>query len=139
MSGRKSRLEDDTLSKNIAELYVRGVPMAEISDELNIPVDTLRIYIKDPRVQAHARQIAVERVQRISRKIDGEIEARMAHIENWSLDEILKVRKEYLDRPLKVGAGEDLDLSKIENELSEAMDQKPDLAEALKQLVASNG
>lgn len=139
MSGRRSRLEDDTLSKNIAELYVRGVAMAEMSETLAIPENTLRIYIKDPRVQAHAKTISVERVQRITRKIDGEIEARMAHMESWSLDEILKVRKEYLDRPLRVGAGEDVDLGKTTNDLSDAMDKNPDLAESLRKLLMPGG
>lgn len=138
MAGRRSRLVDSDYAKAIAEGYVAGTPMGELAEELGIPESTLRIYIKDPRVQAHARTIAIERVQRITRKIDGEIEARLAHISDWALDEILKVRKEYLDRPLKVGAGEDVDLSKATNELSEAMDQSPELARQLMELVSGN-
>lgn len=139
MGGRTSRLADSEFAQAIAVGYVSGIPMTELAEELDIPESTLRIYIKDPRVAAFARTIAIERVQRISRKIDGEIEARLAFIEGWSLDEILKVRKEYLDRPLKVGAGEDVDLSKATNELSEAMDKSPELATALRQLVEGTG
>lgn len=137
-AGRPGRLDDPEFAKQVADLFVSGMAREEMAQELDCAKDTIRVWVRDPRVQAHARRLSVERVQRISRKIDSEIEARLAGIDDWALDEILKVRKEYLDRPLKISDGEMMDTGKTTNELAEAMDQSPDFAEQLLALVESN-
>lgn len=135
MAGRKSQLNDPDFARQIAELYVRGVSREEMAEELGCHRDTISVWVKDPRVAAHARKIAVDRATRISRRIDSEMEGRLAYISTWEIDTILKVRKEYLDRPLKVAAGEDVDTAKATNELAEALDQNPDLAKQLAELL----
>lgn len=133
--GSKSKLNDPDFAKMVAELYVSGVHRDEMAEELGCHRDTISVWIKDPRVQAHAKLIAIERVTRITRRIDSAIEARLAHVDNMDTELLLKVRKEYLERALKVGAGDDLDTAKITNELSEAIDQNPSLAEKLSELL----
>lgn len=131
MGGRISRLDDSDFAKSVAELYVRGVSHPEMAEELGCSKDTIRVWIKDPRVQAHARRISIERVNRITRKIDGEMEARVELAGDLDIKDLLSIRKEYLDRPLKIGAGEESDLGKVNNELAEAMDDDPAFAQRL--------
>lgn len=137
MAGRNSRLNDPEVALAVAELAVRGASRPEMAEALGCSKDTVRVWIKDPRVQAHARRLLSERVTRICRKIDGEIDARLAHIHGWDIDEILKVRKAYVDTPLQVGLEDGGDLGKVSNEISERMDEDPDFATALLALVAA--
>lgn len=136
MAGRNSRLDNSDFAKLVAEHYVAGTAYDEMSEELSCHKDTIRVWIKDPRVQAHARQISAERSLRISRKIDGEIEKRLADISDWDLKDIVMIRKEYLDRPLKVGAGDEADLGRVNNELAEAMDSNPEFAKKLMEMAS---
>ena len=137
-TGRPNRLNDPEFAKSLAEMWIRGLTYQVIADELDCHKDSIRTWVKDPRVIAHARRLAQERTLRITRSIDGEMERRLADIDQWALDEILKVRKEYLDRPLKVVDGVETDVAMTTNEISEAMDDDPDFAEALLALVSKN-
>jgi orotate phosphoribosyltransferase-like protein len=136
-TGRPNRLNDPDFAKNLAELWIRGVTYKVMAEELDCHADSIRTWVKDPRVIAHARKLAQERTMRITRSIDGEMDRRLANISDWALDEILKVRKEYLDRPLKVVDGVETDVAMTTNEISEAMDDDPDFAEQLLALVDS--
>lgn len=139
MGGQYSKINDPEFAKSVAELEAAGVSRSEMAETFDCTKRTIGTWVKDPRVQLHTRRISLERVTKIVRKVDGEIEARLAHIEDWETDMILKVRKEYLDRPLKAAAGEDIDASKVVNELSEAMDQSPDFAQQLRDLMDNRG
>jgi hypothetical protein len=105
----------------------------DMAIELDCHRDSITNWVGDPRVQAHAGRMTLERINRITRKIDAEMEGRMAHVGNWRIDELLKVRKEYLERTMKLAGGGNT--AETTNELAEAMDQSPELAEQLRQLV----
>lgn len=137
MANKFNTLNDPEFAKLVAELYVAGASREEMADAFKVTKRTISTWSRDPRVQAHARTMSVERVQRITRKIDGEIEARLATVEDWDTELILKVRKEYLERALKVAAGENIDSGKITDELAEAMDENPDFAEQLRKLITA--
>lgn len=135
-AGRISKLADPEFARQVAEVYISGMSKPEMAEEFDVNTDTIRRWVADPRVQAHAGRSALERINRITRRIDASIEARLVHIDKWDIEQVLKVRKEYLERSMKVG----VDLSgdakgATVNELAEAMDQDPDLAEALRKLV----
>jgi transposase len=119
----------------VAELYVVGTSRDEMAAELDCHTDTITAWVKDPRVQAHARRFAIERVNRISRRIDSAIEARLADLDAWTVKELMLTRREYLERPLKINAGEGEDQAATTNEIAEAMDQDPDFAAQLAELV----
>jgi hypothetical protein len=138
-SGRINRLDDAEFAKTVAELYVAGTSSTEMAAELACHKDTIRLWVKDPRVRAHIRMQAKERVDRISRRIDGEIEARLAHVGDWEIDQLLKVRKEYLDRPLKLMQDGGTDEATASNEIAEAMDENPDFAAELLKVLESKG
>jgi hypothetical protein len=135
MAGRPSRLLNPEFCIAVAEAYVSGMGREEMAETLNCHEQTLRFWIRDPRVQAHIVRLTRDRIARITRKIDSEIEARMAHVSGWKVEDLLKVRKEYLSR---THSGDDQAsgaTSETINELSEAMDADPKLAEALRALV----
>lgn len=138
MAGRNSRLKNADFCKSIAEAYITGMSRAEMAEHFDAHKDTITVWCSDPRVQAHAGRLALERINRITRKIDGEMEARLAKVDGWDIEQLLKVRKEYLERAMKVGV--DLggaSTGDVSNELSEAMDRDPNLAEALRKLVGA--
>lgn len=130
-----NNLNDPEFAKLVAELYIQGASRPEMADTFNVTPRTISTWTRDPRVQAHARTMAVERVQRITRKIDGEMEARLAGVEDWDTEVLLKVRKEYIERALKIGAGDNMDSASATNEIAEAMDESPDFAEQLLELL----
>lgn len=137
MAGRKSRLSDPNFAKAVAEAYVGGLSRDEMAEELSCHKDSIATWINDPRVQAHAGRMALERITRITRRIDSEMEGRLAHVGKWRLEDLLKVRKEYLERVMKIGVNLDGATADTTNELAEAMDQSPELAEALRALVGA--
>jgi transposase len=137
MAGRKSRLSDPDFAKAVAEAYVSGMNRDEMAEHLECHKDSIAVWIKDPRVTAHASRFTLERIQRITRRIDSEVEGRLAHVSNWKLEDLLKVRKEYLERSLKVAEASAAGTAETTEELAEAMDQSPDLAAALRQLVGA--
>lgn len=136
MAGRPSKLKDPDFCKLIAETYVSGHNTEEMAETFECHKDTVRIWVKDPRVQAHIVKLTRERIARITRKIDSEMEGRLQYISSWKLEDILKVRKEYLDRTRTADTGDSSGSSADTiDELSEAMDNDPKLAEALRALV----
>jgi hypothetical protein len=135
MAGRPSRLLNAEFCIAVAEAYVSGMDKDAMAEALNCHRDTVRFWVKDPRVQAHIVRLTRERVARITRKIDSEMEARMAHTSSMKIEDLLKIRKEYLSRTHSGDDAGSSATSETINELSEAMDSDPKLAEALRALV----
>lgn len=136
MAGRRSRLESTEFCETVAEAYVSGLNYTQMSEVLECSKGQLRVWVQDPRVQAFIVKMSRDRVARITRKIDSEIDRRLIHVSDWKTDDIIKVRKEYLDRARTADTGDTgSDNASTINELSEAMDANPDLAAALRQLV----
>jgi transposase len=133
MAGRNSRLNDAEFCQLVAEAYTSGMSSEAMAEELDCHRDTVYQWIKDPRVQIYITRLTRERVNRITRKVDSEIEGRLSHVSNMKIDELLKIRKEYLERTMKTQG--EVDSAATTNEVAEAMDQNPDLAEALRALV----
>lgn len=125
-------LNDIENCKLVAETFIKGVSAKEMGEVFDVTPRTIYAWLRDPRVQAHARRMQVERVNRITRRIDGEMEARLANVENIDIDVMLRIRKEYLDRQLKIGAALDGgDSGNASNEISDALEDNPGLAEGL--------
>lgn len=137
MAGRPSRLKDPEFAKAVAEAYISGMGRDEMCEVLQCSKDSISTWVRDPRVQAHASRLTLDRIQRITRRIDSEVEGRLAHVGNWKIEDLLKVRKEYLERSLKVAEASAGTLSETSEELAEAMDQDADLATELRRLVGA--
>lgn len=93
-----SQLDDEDTRESFARAYVSGASMRELAETYRISLPTCRSWVKDPRVQRLITDGMNERVNRLTRKIDSEIENRIngPHMRNMGLDDLLKIRKEIL-------------------------------------------
>lgn len=133
MAGRKSKLADPEFLENFSSLYASGMSHTDIAAELGVHPSSITNWVKDPRAVVVIGNLIKERVNRITRKIDASIEARLADAEEWDLDDLVKVRREMI-RSMPDGKIVS-DTASAASEISEAMDQSPDLAKALQELV----
>lgn len=132
----KSKVANPIFAKAVAEAYISGITYREIAEMFGVSRETIGTWVRDPRVQAHAGHLAQERVMRITRKIDKEIEGRLQDTEDMETDLLLKIRKEFLERALKVSPeGNSATNADTINEAVSALEDNPELAKQLKQLV----
>lgn len=131
---RVSKLANPGFAKAVAEAYINGMSRSEMADMFDAHVDTITLWTQDPRVQAHAARMAQERVTRITRKIDTEIEGRLQDAHDMETELLLKVRKEFLDRALKIDLGNPKENPDTINETIAALEENPELAAAFKEL-----
>lgn len=96
--GGISPLEDAELRGSLAEAYVAGASVTELAETFGCTRATVRKWLKDPRIQGAITQGMTERVNRLTRKIDTELENRIAgpHLKHMPLDELLKIRREVM-------------------------------------------
>lgn len=141
MAGRFSKIDDPDFAKSVGLAWVEGLTGAEMAEMFGVERRTVTNWLRDPRVKSHAAKFAEERIMRIIRKTDTEIEKRMRHLENEDIATILKVRKEYLNNTVKkvdpVGGGA-ADAHTVEDTM-DALDSNPELAAALQQILESGG
>lgn len=130
--GKVSRLTDPEFAEQVAELYVGGMNRADMAAEFNVHKDTITVWIHDKRVTKIAARLMQDRVSRITRRIDSELEQRLSteKIEKLGTVDLLKIRKT-MEPSLppdvrRSGAGRDLGTA-IEDILN-VLDANPELA-----------
>lgn len=139
-SGRTSRIDDADFAKAVALAYVEGLTRQEMCEQFGVrDPDTITKWQRDPRVKAHAAKFAEERILRIVRKTDTEMERRLANISDEEIDTILKIRKEYLNNAVRIEVGSGDTHSDTINDTLEAMEQNPELAAELAKLLEPKG
>lgn len=130
---RISKLANPEFAKAVAEAYINGMSRAEMSEIFGSHKDTISDWCRDPRVQAHAARFAQERVLRITRKIDNEIESRVEDADDMETELLLKIRKEFLDRSLKIDLNSAKDDAGTMSDALDALEDNPELASQLKE------
>lgn len=136
---RVSKLAIPEFAKAVAEAYINGMSRVEMADLFEVHKDTITDWTSDPRVQAHAAKFALERVNRITRRIDTEIENRLQDTDDMDTEVLLKIRKEFLDRSLKVDLSKGADNPETINEAVNALEENPDLAKQLQDWASGAG
>jgi predicted transcriptional regulator len=136
MAGRRAYISDPNFAQSVAELYAVGLSHKAIAEELGVHSDSVSNWVRDPRIQARVHRITLERIQRITRKVDESIEGRLAYVEKMDLKDLLDIRKEFV-KSLPQGKTE-TDASGAASEVAEAMDQDPAFAEELARLVEAS-
>jgi transposase len=134
--GRPSRLNDPGFIDLFAALVVSGATNEEIAQQCEISDRSVRNYKKDPRVKAAAIKLTEDRILRITRKVDSEIEQRLQHPNEIPTDELIKLRKEYLPGFVRQQVDAQADAATIEEVMTEIEDD-PELAEKLRELVGA--
>lgn len=132
---RISKLANPEFAKAVGEAYVNGLSREEMADEFSVHRDTISIWTRDPRVQAHVSRLAQERVNRITRRIDKEIEGRLLDAEDMDTEVLLKIRKEFLGNIIKAPDGKATQTAETVQETIKAVEESPDLAAQLQELL----
>lgn len=101
--------------KLLAEMYAGGATRAEMAEAFDCHVDTITSYTARPDVQALITEFARQRVNRITRRIDAELENRVeANVGKMSVEELLKVRRELTPQRLEITPKADPDAAAME-------------------------
>jgi hypothetical protein len=132
--GRPSYLSDPENVKNVAEAFSIGMSREDMCDTFGVSdPGTITRWRKDARVKAAVRKIVNDRILRISSKTDHVIEGRLAQATDMTIDELIKIRKEYGGSALaRTDASDDA----IINEAMEALEENPQLLDQLKEVLS---
>lgn len=136
---RISRLANPEFAKAVGEAYADGCSRSEMAEMFGAHVDTITDWCQDPRVQKHAARFAQERVNQITRITDRELLNRLKDAddeEKMPTELLLKVRKEFLDRSLKIDLGKATDQPDTINEVVQNLEENPELARQLQEWAA---
>ena len=129
---RVSKLANPEFAKAVAEAYMNGSSRAEMAEMFGAHKDTITDWTRDPRVQAHAATLAQERVNRITRRVDAEIETRLMDAEEIDTELLLKIRKEFMERGGKIDLGSGKNDAGTMSDMIDVLEANPDLAAQLK-------
>lgn len=106
-----------------------------MAEEFGVSTQTITTWLRDPRVTGPAAALTHERILRITRKIDNEIEDRLSTVEDMDTELVLKIRKEYLSKAI-------VDTSKAQNNTAQtttdvqgALEENPEFAKAVAELM----
>jgi len=101
---RPSRLDNPEFLKAVAMAYVEGWTREQCAEEWGVgSLYTITTWFRDPRVQALAGTLAAERMLRIVRKTDSELERRLQTPGELDVDDIIRIRKEFAPKTAKAG------------------------------------
>lgn len=122
----------------VALKYIEGYSNQAIADAvnneweaLNVHKDTIITWRKDDEVDAKVHRLNRERVARILRRTDTELERRLEKMaQNMDTDELIKLRKEF--RPERdAHTDEKVDRAGLIQELFGAAQEDPELAQKI--------
>lgn len=136
---RISKISNPDFAKAVAEAYIDGCSRVEMAEMFGCGKDTITSWTQDIRVQTHAAKMAQERVTRITRRIDRTIEGRLQEASEMDTEVLLKIRKEFLDRALKIDLGAGKDNPDTVREAVDLMEAQPEFAAQLSALLAGQG
>ena len=135
---KQSRIADPEFAQAVAEAYINGLSRTEMSDMFGVCKDTITAWTKDIRVQTHAAKMAQERVTRVTRRIDATIEGRLQEVAEMDTELLLKIRREFLDRALKIDLGAGKDNPDTIKEATDLIESNPDFAAGLAALLGKS-
>lgn len=101
---RQHTLDDELVRTQFVDLYHAGASRATLANEFDTTERTISNWLRHPAVQAELAQKRAARVNRITRKVDAAIEAKLESAEKMDPELLLKIRKEYVPTQIEVGA-----------------------------------
>jgi hypothetical protein len=129
----------DGLRDRIAELWANGLTNKGIAETVHsefaeiedVPVkNTIINWRKDEAVENKIHALMRERIGRVVRKTDAAIDSKLENVDELTVDEVLKIRKEFVPER-DAFTDEKQDSAKIDEELFGAMEDDPEFAERL--------
>lgn len=140
-AGRTSKIANPEFARSVAEAYATGMSRDEMADLFGCHVDTITNWVNNPIVQAHVSKFITERTQRISRKLDSEIDRRLIDLDDenkYPMELVLKMRRELLERVSKFDHGNSKNEAQNLSDAITSLEENPELAKALQDW-AGNG
>jgi transcriptional regulator with XRE-family HTH domain len=98
--GKVSLLNEPDFAYSVAQAYCVGMTQEEIANEFEVSRPTINGWLRDPRVTVHIGSLTKERITRITRKVDTEIENRLEEVDEMDTELLLKIRKEMLSKAM---------------------------------------
>lgn len=136
-AGRPNPLANPDFAKSVAEAFVSGLSRQEMCDLFGVKDrDTITRWRRDPRVKVHAFKLIEDRVLQVTRRVDAVIAERLENASELSIDELIKIRKEFLGGALRAQT-EKADEATI-TEAMQAIEDNPEFAEELQKLLKGN-
>lgn len=132
-----SRIDDPGYAEALAELAAAGLSHEEIAVGLadGTHKDTVRRWLRHPKVQAHLSRLREERVNRVTRKIDQVIEGRLSDpnaLRSMDMKDLVALRRELLGPAAqRVVVSRGADEAEATAELMGLLARNPELAQAL--------
>jgi len=80
----------------VATLHANGATRAVIAEEFGVAPDTVGAWLQREDIKALVDKILRDRTHRILRQVDTRIEGILQHVEKLKLEDLLKIRKEFL-------------------------------------------
>lgn len=128
-------LDDPDKIVLFAQSVADGQSIKQLAELFHISERTVSTYKRDPRVKAIALKLTEDRVFRITRKVDSEIETRLADADEMDTDTLLKVRKEFLGGVLRLQTTGGKADAKTINEAMDEIENNPEFAAELESLL----
>ncbi len=131
--GRPHFLNDPDNLKLVAALFASGATRDEMCEQCDVSdPGTITRWRKDPRVKAEVRKLLHDRIMRISAKTDSVIEQRLQNAADMTVDELIKIRKEFGGSALM---RENVDEDGLLNEAMTALEENPELLDDMRALL----
>jgi hypothetical protein len=142
---RPSTLDQvDGLRDFVAEMWMNGLTNEEVAEKVHEQFAeieerpakrTIQNWRQDEEVKAKVHAITRERIARVVRKTDTAIETKLENVDELTVDEVLKIRKEFLPERDAL-TDEKADAGKTAEELFGAMEEDPEFATKVAQAAA---
>jgi hypothetical protein len=119
------------------QCFADGMNRKDMAELVGADVKTITNWRRQQRVRDAVRKLLQDRVQRVTAKVDSEIEARMLNAGRLTIRELLEIRKEFAGGAFRdqINDVTDDDI----NAASEALEENPNLAEELAALLHGRG
>jgi transposase-like protein len=131
--GRPHKLDDPDTLKAVAEAFANGATREAMCAAFEVKdPGTITRWRKDPRVKAEVRKLLNDRILRISSKTDSVIEQRLQNANEMTVDDLIKIRKEFGGSSL---VGEKIDEDSMLGEAMDALEANPDLLDEMRALL----
>lgn len=132
--GKTSPLDDEEWREVFCQGVAAGLTSKELADVFGMHERTMRLYKKDPRVKADVLKLIRDRIIRVSRKVDSQIEHRLQNAAEIPTLDLLKIRREYLGGTFREQAEGKNDPDVI-GEAAAALEDNPNLIAELEEIV----
>ncbi len=132
-----SRIDDPGYAESVAELLAQGLTHQEVADGLGDGThkDTIKRWVRNPKVQAHLSRLREERVNRITRRLDQIIEGRLSDktaLGEMDIKDLVALRRELLPPAAqRVVVSRGADEAEATMELMQVLARNPELAAAM--------